>query len=290
MCQPILLCMEHIVDLKNIRLHYLDEGEGETTLVLMHGLTANAHAFDGLIDAGLTKHFRLISVDLRGRGKSVATDDDFSMSAHAKDIIALLDHLNIDNAIVGGHSFGALLTFYLAAHYPSRVRMMILLDAAARMHPNTKEMLKPALGRLGQTFSSFNGYIELVRNAPYMDQWSDSMLSYYQADVKEQSDGTVMPIPRLEDMTKAVNGALAEPWTKFIQGVDKPSILINGPGIYTMDAALLPEEFARETVAMMPNCRYVAVKGNHQTMLYNQGAEEIVKSIVDFIKETRSAD
>ncbi len=276
---------EHLVETNGIRLRYIESKGDGPTIILMHGLTANANAFDGLIAAGLSPAFNVISIDLRGRGKSDQPADDYTMAAHAKDIIGFLDSLKIKSAVIGGHSFGALLTFYLAAHYPDRVEKMILLDAAAKMHPNTKEMLVPALSRLGQAFPSFEAYLNKVKEAPYINFWDEKMTSYYRADVKDNDDKTVTPIPQLNNMLLAVNGALAEPWLDYIQGVNKPAILINGGGIYTLDAPLLPEENARETVAMMKNCRYLKIPGNHQTMLYGDGAKEIVNAIKTFLQK-----
>lgn len=277
---------DHYLTVGGVRLHYIEFPSSGPTIILMHGLTANAHAFDGLIAAGLTRHARVISIDLRGRGESDQAKD-YSMVAHAEDIIRLLDHLTMPKAIVGGHSFGALLSYYLAAHYPERIDKMILMDAAARLHPDTKDMLIPAMSRLGKTFPSFEEYLETVKKAPYIDKWDDKMVSYYRADVRFNDDGTVSPIPTPMDMGMAVTLGLKEPWLEYIQGVDKKAILINGPGNYTLDAALLPEEYALETVNMMQDCKYVKVDGNHQTMLYGSGAAGIVSAIADFLDEDK---
>ena len=143
----------------------------------------------------------------------------------------------------------------------------------------------------GRAFSSgidlmdFDAYIEKVKSAPYINFWDEQMRSYYKADVKKNEDDTLTPIPQSVHMMEAVNGGLGYPWLEYIQNIDKPAILINGPGIYTLDAALLPEENAMETVNMMKDCRYVKVPGNHQTMLYGEGAKEIVAAITSFLKE-----
>lgn len=271
------------VNTNNIRLHYLESKQNGKTLILMHGLTANAHAFDGLMKAGLENEFHLLSVDLRGRGLSDHPANGYSMKDHAADIIGLLDALNIQSAIIGGHSFGALLTLYLAYYYPLRVEKMILLDAAAKMHPNTREMLQPSLNRLGQTFPSFNDYILHVKGAPYMDFWDEEMLSYYDADVLHHTDGTVTARSSLANIIEAVTAVLAEPWIDYLRFIDKEAILINGAGNYAMNAPLLPVQNALETVSMMKNCMYSKVNGNHQTMLYGNGAKEIVQAIKEFM-------
>jgi Predicted hydrolases or acyltransferases (alpha/beta hydrolase superfamily) len=276
----------HYIHTNHIRLHYLNfEGE-QPTILFMHGLTANAHAFDGLVAAGLSPLFNVISVDLRGRGESDAPETGYTMKEHATDIIGLMDELKIENAILAGHSFGGFLALYLAKFFPDRVDKLILMDAAANMHPKTKEMLGPALSRLGQKFDSFNSYIQKVKSAPYLQFWDEQMLSYYKADTKENGDGTISCVPQSVHMMEAVmKGSLGEPWIDYLKSVQHPAILINATGVYTMDAALLPEENAMETVEMMKNCIYAKVPGNHQTMLYGEGAREIVSIIKHFLNK-----
>jgi pimeloyl-ACP methyl ester carboxylesterase len=273
------------VETNGIRLHYLHFTGDGPTLFLMHGLTANAHAFDGLMAGGLVPAYNVISIDLRGRGESDQPPTGYTLEEHAKDIIGLLDYLKVDRAIIGGHSFGALLTFYLARYYPERIDKMIILDAAVRMNERTKEMLGPAMSRLGQRFPSFEIYLNKVKQAPYLHFWDEHMLSYYRADVKVLEDGSIICIPQLHHMVEAVNGVLAEPMTEHIQYATQPAILINGPGVYTMNAALLPKENALETVHLMKDCSYVEVPGNHQTMLYGEGAMAIVKALKQFLEQ-----
>ncbi len=57
----------------NIRIHYLDYAGSNPPMVLMPGLTDNAHSFGGLIHAGLNKGRRVLTLDLRGRGLSDKT-------------------------------------------------------------------------------------------------------------------------------------------------------------------------------------------------------------------------
>ena len=270
----------------NIQLHYLEYGQAGPVIVLMHGLTANAHCFDGLIKAGLAEKYHIITVDLRGRGLSDQPEAGYTMADHALDIIGLLDGLGHQKVILGGHSFGALLTLYMAKHYPERVEKMLLIDAAARLHPDTREMLKPTLSRLEQSFVSFEDYLGKIRQMPFLEEaWSDTMLGYYQADVLSHQDGTVTPRSQAKHMLAAVEGALGEPWMEYLPGIPQPGILINATGAYGAKGAppLLPKDLALETVQNLPNCRYQEVSGNHQTMLYEQGATEILTTIRGFI-------
>lgn len=275
------------IQTNGIQLHLLESDIDNSleSILFIHGLTANAHAFDAIIQNGLANKYRILSVDLRGRGLSDQPDTGYTMLDHAKDIIGMLNELAIPSIHIVGHSFGGFLGLYLSIYYPTRVKKLILLDAAVNMHPNTKEMLGPALGRLGKTFDSFDDYINKVKEAPYLSFWDEAMLSYYHADVFHNSDGTVTPRSKPEHMMEAVlKGSLGMPWGEIIGLCKNETILINAPGIYNLGAALLPEVLAKETVAMLPNATYQQVTGNHQTMLYGEGAKQIAAMIQSLIK------
>ncbi|HTN45600.1 MAG TPA: alpha/beta hydrolase [Flavipsychrobacter sp.] len=274
----------HLIDSNNIRLHYIEyPKENVPTIICMHGITANCQAFGGLVAKGLSEYYRLISVDLRGRGLSSQPAFHYSMEDHAADIIGLLDHLRIEKAILMGHSFGGLLSFFLAANYPDRVEKLILLDAAAEMNPDVIEMLGAAFSRLDKKFPSWDAYISEIKAAPYLTFWSDAMESYYKADVMDTDEGGVTPRPNLANIIQCSLGVANEAWNVLIPKIEQPAILVNGLDVYTLGQPLLPDYKAQETVAMMRDCKYIAVDGNHQTMLYEDGAEQIVKAIRNFI-------
>ena len=280
--------MHKFVNTNGIRLHYLEHESKDVlkpVIIFLHGLTANAHSFDSIIHK--INGYRIIAVDLRGRGLSDKPQVGYSMEDHAKDILGLMEALNIKVAVIGGHSFGALLSIFLAAHYPKRVLRTILIDAAARLHPKVKEMVTPSMLRLGQTWNSFDAYLEMIKNAPYLNEgWLPEMEGYYRADIKTNVDGTVTSQSSLSAMTLAIEGALSpgENWLDYIKTIEQPSLLINGTEPYGPSGEpILPEELALETVHMMKNCKYKNVTGNHLTMLFGKGAKESVVAIENFL-------
>src|SRR2546421_6039359 len=108
--------LDRFAQVNGIQLHYLEYANNGQTMLLFPGLTANAHCFDGLMQAGLNDHFHILALDLRGRGLSDKPETGYSLADHAADVIGLMDFLELERAIIGGHSFGGLLTMYLAAH------------------------------------------------------------------------------------------------------------------------------------------------------------------------------
>jgi pimeloyl-ACP methyl ester carboxylesterase len=281
--------MDHFAHVNNIQLHYLDHPGGEPAMVLMPGITANAHSFDGLVRAGLSPRFRVLALDLRGRGLSDKPATGYSMADHAADVVGLLDVLGFKKVVLGGHSFGALLTFYLAAHFPERVAKVVLIDAAASLHPRVRDLIKPSLDRLGKIVPSWEAYLLAIKQAPYFDGWWDPIIeSYYRADVQFNAEGTVQARSRPEAIAEALDKVLDEPWRQHLAKIQKPAILLNALGPFGPPGTppVLPYEQAQETVRALKNCRYIEIPGNHMTMLFGKGAQRMVEAITEFVRDT----
>lgn len=274
---------EHYILSNRITLHCLDYGGTGPTLVLLHGLTANAHAFDGILEAGLIQQARIISVDLRGRGLSSMPAFGYAMQDHAADIIGLLDAMGLAKVMLGGHSFGGLLSCYLAALYPERVERIIMLDAAARLNHRAAEMLAPAINRLDKRFESFEAYLDKIKSAPYLEFWDEAMLSYYKADVKQLEDGSVTPRPVLSHIYEISMGVANVAWKVMMRRIKVPVLLLYASSDYNLGERLVPESYAEETLELIPHSIGQVVPGNHQTMLYGRGAKAIAQAVAAFI-------
>src|SRR5689334_19247425 len=118
------------IDVNGIQLAYDEAGQGEKTLILLHGITANRHSFDGLMRAGIAKNYHVLRVDLRGRGESSMPQHGYHMRDHAADILEMIDKLGLKNVHLVGHSFGGLLSVYMASHSPERLEKIVIIDAA----------------------------------------------------------------------------------------------------------------------------------------------------------------
>jgi pimeloyl-ACP methyl ester carboxylesterase len=110
------------------KISYDDYGEGERPLVLIHGLLMNRRMFDRLAPAMAERGNRVLTVDLLGHGRSDRPPRmvHYSMTYFAEQIVALLDHLELEEAVIGGTSLGANTTLETAHVAPRRVRAMMV--------------------------------------------------------------------------------------------------------------------------------------------------------------------
>jgi pimeloyl-ACP methyl ester carboxylesterase len=120
------------------RIGFDEYGEGERPIVLVHGLLMNRRMFERLGPALAERGNRVICVDLLGHGGSGQPEDLrlYSMPLFAAQVVALLDHLELETAVVGGTSLGANVALELAVRHPDRaeglfVEMPVLDNALA---------------------------------------------------------------------------------------------------------------------------------------------------------------
>jgi pimeloyl-ACP methyl ester carboxylesterase len=112
-----------------IRIHYQQVGSGGP-LVMVHGLTGNLAVWHLHIVPALYDHFQILTYDLRGHGYSDTPASGYSPDAMARDLLELLDALEIEQPVIAGHSYGADIALYFAAAYPERVREVVAIEAA----------------------------------------------------------------------------------------------------------------------------------------------------------------
>jgi pimeloyl-ACP methyl ester carboxylesterase len=110
------------------RLVFDDYGQGPYTVVLMPGLLLSRKMQDPLARALAERGHRVISLDPLGHGESDRPQDmwRYSMPLFGEQVIALLDHLEVDQAVVGGTSLGANITLEAAIRAPDRMRGLLV--------------------------------------------------------------------------------------------------------------------------------------------------------------------
>ena len=110
------------------RLSYTIYGDGPRTCVLVHGLLLSQKMHRPLAQALAERGNRVVTLDLLGHGRSDRPRDmtRYSMPFFGQQMIALLDHLEVDEAVLGGTSLGANATLEAAVHAPERVRGMVV--------------------------------------------------------------------------------------------------------------------------------------------------------------------
>jgi pimeloyl-ACP methyl ester carboxylesterase len=144
------------LNVKGVRLHYVERGSGEP-LILLHGNGSMIQDFEssGLIDLA-AKYYRVIVIDRPGFGHSDRPRNVvWTPDRQAELIQYALERLNVSNALVLGHSWGASVAVALALKYPTLVRGLILASGYyyPTARPDVIAMGMPALPLIGDVLS-----------------------------------------------------------------------------------------------------------------------------------------
>lgn len=109
------------------KFHYREWSVRGTPLIFLHGLASQSHMFD-LTAPRLTDTFRVLALDQRGHGESVKPKAGYDFATVTGDLLAFLDALRLERALLAGHSWGGNVALYFGAHYPERTLGLVLID------------------------------------------------------------------------------------------------------------------------------------------------------------------
>ncbi len=117
-------------------------------LLLLHGFPDSAHSFAPILPRLADAGFHAVAPFMRGYlPTAIPADGDYRVSTLARDVIALIDHLGAEKAVVVGHDWGAAATYAAAALRPDRIRGVV---TAAIPHLR-RFLLRPSFAQLGRS-------------------------------------------------------------------------------------------------------------------------------------------
>ncbi|GCE09821.1 alpha/beta fold hydrolase [Dictyobacter aurantiacus] len=276
------------IRLDGVSLHCVQWGQQGTPVICIHGLTANAFCFQAFADYLVPSH-RVFAYDLRGRGESEKPAQGYSVPIHAADLAQLIDTLQLEKPVVIGHSLGAMIALYFAAHYPEKLSKLVLIDAGAPYEWKTVEdqpaWLKNSVSRLGSSTPSYDDYLAHLKMAPYLGPyWNAYMDLYFTHDVAQQPDGSVISKVSLPGIIEeAMNTQQARPDEQWAH-VQVPTLLLRaGQKLLYENDQILSERAAHNICQGIASCQFHDFPNlNHYTIIFgvDQGPAEVIASFI----------
>lgn len=110
-----------------VAIRFDDVGDGAPVLVLVHGWSCDRGYWDAQVRP-LSERYRVVTVDLAGHGDSGDGRREWTMAAFGGDVACVLEHLELDGAILVGHSMGGDVIVETALQVPERVAGLVWVD------------------------------------------------------------------------------------------------------------------------------------------------------------------
>jgi len=251
-------------------------GDGPAVLCL-HGLTANLHCFE-LVAEGINPTFRVLAMDLRGRGLSDKPAQGYSLEHHCRDLVAALKAMGLARVTLLGHSLGAYLCLAFAAAHPELVEKLILVDGGAEL--SVEEWLavgaaiQPAVDRLGKVMPSVEAYLESARQAPYANPWNSCLEAYFRYEIEEVSGGVGTRVQPGNIAEERANLKEFKPSDLYSQ-IQCPVLVLRATvGLGPEKGLVLPERAADSMLASIPQANLVNLKGvDHYSIVFQPNPE-----------------
>jgi pimeloyl-ACP methyl ester carboxylesterase len=218
----------------------------------------------------LAPEYRVLAIDLRGRGDSDKPHEGYGFSYHARDILAFADALGYEKFSFIGHSFGGTVSVYIASIRPSRVRATVLIDGGCDPKEEVLEAMRPMLRRLANVYPSMDEYLNSIRSLPYFrDGWSATLENYLRDDVDVLADGTVRSKASAEAIERDLDVHFYYSMCVHFPTMQCPTLFIRPKqGLLGDKAHVLDEKEAAAFVAWIPDCERVDLPDvNHYTMV-----------------------
>jgi non-heme chloroperoxidase len=254
----------------DIELFYEDHGTGQP-VVLIHGYPLNGRSWEKQAAALLTAGYRVISYDRRGFGQSSQPTTGYDYDTFAADLNALMETLDLRNAVLVGFSMGTgEVARYLSSYGSDRVAKAGFL---ASLEPF---LLQTDDNPTGVPSSVFEG-IEQAATGDRYAWFDDFYQNFYNLDETLGSRISEAAVRASWNVAAGASwfasSAVVQSWlTDFradIEKIDVPSLILHG----TADRILPIDATAREFTKRLPDAEYVEIEGAPHGLLWTHGAE-----------------
>lgn len=253
------------------------------TIIAIHGLTGS-HKNMVHYARHLMGDYRIISVDLRGRGNSSAMEKTPSIFQHAEDILHLVNTLQIDKPIFLGHSMGAFISTIIASKLPS-TKAVILLDGAATMSDHQDAIVQPSLGRLSKKYTSKHHYLEEIKNI------YNNLGVKWTTDVQACAEYEVAPVGDYWE-NRSNEESIRKDWESFYtyepkeicSNIKCPVLFVYAEGNNGLLPALFRLSDYENTLKSLQNVETFISDCNHYTMVFEK-RDDILQAIDEFLEK-----
>ena len=266
---------------------YTDEGKGDNTIILIHGLGSYLRAWEKNIGE-LSKNNRVIAIDLPGYGKSSKEPHTGMMTFYAGIVNELVKELKLNKVVIGGHSMGGQIGMTTYLKYPQIVKGLVLAAPAGfeRFTKGQKQWFRDVMTVDGVRLTTPEGIQNnLASNFYRVPKDADFMVSE-RMEMRSADDF----IPYCYAVVQSVHGMVDNPVIDYLQDIKVPTLILFGendnliPNRYLNPGRTV--EIAKYGASKIPNSKLVMIPKTGHFLMFEK-PEVFNKETIDFIKSLK---
>jgi pimeloyl-ACP methyl ester carboxylesterase len=267
----LLRPIERDLTVGGLTLRLLDwGGEGRTPLLLLHGFTGHAHAWDTLSIA-LQPHFHVYALDQRGHGDSDPADV-YSPIVSFDDITGIIAQLKLPKVVLVGLSMGGRNAIYLASKRPELVEKLVIVDIGPEI--SKRAAAAPPGPPEPDTWESIEQAAQhLYRGNPYPG------IHYYRwvasHSLRQRPDGAL--VWKWHPSVKERRTQIDYDWWAALRAIPVPTLVLRGES-----SPILDRDVAERMAKELPHGRFVEIPRAVHT-LHEDNPDAVLAALKDFL-------
>jgi 2-succinyl-6-hydroxy-2,4-cyclohexadiene-1-carboxylate synthase len=283
----------------NIR-YYESKNEGKETIILLHYGGATLVTWNGVIPH-LKENYHIIALDLRCHGYSEHDVENCHLDDMAKDVIGLMDYLDVEKAYIVGSSLGADVAISFAALFPKRV-IAIALDGGIYdiVGPDSKdqviteeaisikqnELKERILGRETKEYNSKEDYLESCKKGWEKEAgtWSNIIEEYELDTITQAENGKYVTVPPKEAIWKFIEPLYEIRFQEYFNKITCPVLWLPDE---TESELEIVKRNLKNYAANLPYHKIVTIEGSIHAYTCLLKPKEFAEEVKKFIEEIK---
>ena len=252
-----------------VDIHYEVHGEGEPTLVFIHGWSCDRSYWQAQVEY-FAKQYQVITVDLAGHGESGTNRSEWNLRDYGTDVVSVVNALQLEKLVLVGHSLGGHVALEAANLLKKRVQLVVGADSLHDLSATFSEKEKTALLQAMET--DFRATTEgMVRNQMFLSDADTSLVEVVASDI-----GSAPPAVAIGTLKGY------DRWTKkdrkeTLTNLNAPVHVINSREYRSTNVTAGTELVHSFTATLMPNVGHFVMLEN--PLGFNKLLAELVESI-----------
>jgi len=266
-----------VLQLNDIEIYYEVHGDGPP-MVFLSETACDGEVWKIYQVPEFSKDHRVIIHDYRGTGRSGKPSIDYTTKIFCRDLVALMDHLKAENAIVVGHSMGGRVAQLLALDHPEKVKQLVLASTGAH-YPQTKGLPLKICKEMIEW-----GYEKYERDHSILVGFTEEFVKQYPERVEHYLKVRMQNLCPVEFYLRHLLARQSHDTSHRLKEIRQPTLILVGEDDrnmtseinHRMSSDILAQGIPNSTLRVLPNER-------HSYFFANPDAAH--RLIRDFIKE-----
>ena len=245
------------VKLNDVEIYYEDHGQGRP-MVFLSETACDGEVWKINQVEEFSKDHRVITHDYRGTGQSSKPSIDYTTRMFAEDVVALMDHLGAEDAIVVGHSMGGRVAQLLALDYPKKVHKLVLASTGAH-YPQTKGLPLKICKEMIEW-----GYEKYEREHTILVGWTEEYVKEHPEKIENYLKVRMHNLCPVEFYLRHLLARQSHDTSERLKDIKHPTLILVGDGDrnmtseinHRMSSELLAKGILNSKLVVLPNERH----------------------------------